>query len=401
MLYKNLKNIKNIHKIIFLETKNCHRIFVQDYILENKYYMRDFYKIIYILDGSATIDDEGEKTNLFKGDMYMVRPNSYHRSLKLKHNKPLILVFELDLENLSKIHNFDKNKLFFGKVNYKHNIMQITSILRIFLKDRLVPSYSKIDILDNLITLLQILTVDIDLPQKKNDFSNVQSIVKLITEELPKRILNNKEITLKALSKEYNVSYHYLSKQFKDFTGQTYNEYLLELQMSIFISFFYKNPNESISNLAYMTGYKSLSSFNKDFKRFFNITPTELKTSYRDLLLLKKNIYKHPVVIDFLNSIDILNIDSKSSEIDLDFVGIRVFFQNGNSYDAIYKSYRKMLHKLINTKNAKLNIIYSIEDYIFLININDEKNENIILSFINKVLNICRQNNITVSITLK
>ncbi len=87
---------------------------------------------------------------------------------------------------------------------------------------------------------------------------------------------SKEEITLQEISKNMNVSYHYLSKIFKDEIGKSFVEYLTELRMGKAMQLL-NNPNISIKEIAQSVGYNDPNYFSKAFKKVTGLSPTEYR----------------------------------------------------------------------------------------------------------------------------
>ncbi len=82
----------------------------------------------------------------------------------------------------------------------------------------------------------------------------------------------NKEISLKELSKQFNISMPYLSSLFKKEVGINYCEYLTQLRMTRSASLL-GNINLTIEEICCLVGYNDYYYFNKVFKKHFNVSP--------------------------------------------------------------------------------------------------------------------------------
>ena len=87
----------------------------------------------------------------------------------------------------------------------------------------------------------------------------------------------SEKISLDELANNANVTNSYLCKQFKKSTGLTVVEYInrhrIELAKELLTS-----RNVRVIEIAYETGFQSLSQFNRSFQRYTGQSPTEFKT---------------------------------------------------------------------------------------------------------------------------
>ena len=86
-------------------------------------------------------------------------------------------------------------------------------------------------------------------------------------------------ISTKDVAKMVHVSKFYLCKLFKKATGLTLTEYLSQLRISN-VKILLLNPNLRVSEIAYTTGFQSVTHFNRTFSRIVGHTPTH----YREIV---------------------------------------------------------------------------------------------------------------------
>jgi len=87
------------------------------------------------------------------------------------------------------------------------------------------------------------------------------------------------EITLEKAADIAGFSKFHFSRQFKKCSGYSFYDYLCYLRIKSAESLL-PNPELSITELALQSGFASLSTFNRTFKRFKNCTPTEYRNLY-------------------------------------------------------------------------------------------------------------------------
>lgn len=98
-------------------------------------------------------------------------------------------------------------------------------------------------------------------------------------------IVHNLEenITIPLLATMVGTNECYLKKGFKEMTGKTVFEFIQENRMEK-AKYLLQQTNQSIAEIAQLTGYASVSSFSQSFKHYFGTTPgaiarTELSIS--------------------------------------------------------------------------------------------------------------------------
>lgn len=84
-------------------------------------------------------------------------------------------------------------------------------------------------------------------------------------------------LTLQKLSELFYVNQIYLGQLIRKQTGKSFNTLLNELRMEEARQLILKEPKLSLTSLALSLGYTDAHYFTKVFKRFYGVTPSELK----------------------------------------------------------------------------------------------------------------------------
>jgi AraC-like DNA-binding protein len=85
------------------------------------------------------------------------------------------------------------------------------------------------------------------------------------------------DCTLRALSSYISYNYVYLSRYFKQCTKITFIDYVNRYRINE-ACYLLKNSDLSVLQIAYECGFDSLRSFNRNFKKTINITPSEYQS---------------------------------------------------------------------------------------------------------------------------
>lgn len=87
-------------------------------------------------------------------------------------------------------------------------------------------------------------------------------------------------ISLEAAAQKTGLSKFYFSRIFKQYTGQTFYDYLSFLRISHAESLL-KDTATPIADIALACGYANLSSFHRSFRRFQKCTPSQYRSLHR------------------------------------------------------------------------------------------------------------------------
>ena len=104
------------------------------------------------------------------------------------------------------------------------------------------------------------------------------------TAEAAKRYIEDnyvKDISLDDVAGYVEVSPYYLSRLFKEETGETFMEYLTSLRMKKAMELM-KDPDNSIKDICAEVGYSDPNYFSRIFKKSEGVTPTEYRESMKE-----------------------------------------------------------------------------------------------------------------------
>ncbi|OYW73804.1 MAG: hypothetical protein B7Z37_20200 [Verrucomicrobia bacterium 12-59-8] len=98
----------------------------------------------------------------------------------------------------------------------------------------------------------------------------------------------NKDLSLGRVAKAVNFSAGYFSELFRQATGMTFTDYVAGVRVER-VKALLANPTLRITDIAYDTGFKSLSQFNRVFKRLAGVSPTEYRENLGSGGKIRKN----------------------------------------------------------------------------------------------------------------
>lgn len=219
------------------------------------------FEIIFVVEGNASIIIENNQFLIEKSSCIFIFPNQMH-ALELSDTAILdIIIFSPEL--IGYFYNEYKSFHPDNPVLRKKSLLPSQNLSSVYaqksflyhLADELVSSssFSKVSY-----------TSDIKLVQK-------------IFAYVEKNYQHN--ITLKNISLSLKYDYAYLSKIFKEVTQLTFTEYLNEYRISQ-ASYFLKNTEEDVLEIAFDCGYQNIRTFNRNFKKINKLTPMEYRNNY-------------------------------------------------------------------------------------------------------------------------
>jgi len=104
--------------------------------------------------------------------------------------------------------------------------------------------------------------------------SRINSLLSIVMNYIEKNYSN--EISLEEVAEVVKISPFYLSKLFKQETGENFIDYLTTIRIRKAKELLF-NPMNSVKDVCYMVGYKDPNYFTRVFKKVCGQTPTEFK----------------------------------------------------------------------------------------------------------------------------
>lgn len=258
--------------------------------LEFEFHYHDFNKIIIFLSGKVTYLIEGKAYKLKPWDILLVNSNEIHRPIidssevyeriVIWVNSKFIISHNSDECNL--LSCFDKSSL------EKMNLLRLNKVFLEKLKPVLFElEKSKNDdefgshILSNSL-FLQFMVYLNRLFLDKNNLNeniidieydeNIEKILEYINENLIE------DLSVEYLASTLYINKYYLMHKFKDQTGCTIYQYILQKRLIRAISLMKNGKN--ITEACMQSGFKDYSNFSRLFKKTFKVSPKEYKENY-------------------------------------------------------------------------------------------------------------------------
>lgn len=91
---------------------------------------------------------------------------------------------------------------------------------------------------------------------------------------------SNEELSLGKVARAANTSPNYFSEKFKEATGTTFVQYVARTRFEKAAALL-REANLRVSEIAFATGFQSLSQFNRIFKKLSGKAPTDYRAAER------------------------------------------------------------------------------------------------------------------------
>ncbi|MDO4298488.1 MAG: AraC family transcriptional regulator [Lachnospiraceae bacterium] len=245
-------------------------------------------EIIWAMKDDLIFSIQGQNYRLLKNDILFIWPGELHSTVQADAASHLIVQFSnsllsgtpemaMLLNRILSVHHIssDADRTPAAEIiHYMGEIQKIFSLEKPLIDTRLCLSLTHI-----LLSLYDYCTECTAFPSSENPahrLHTIQSITKAccyITENC------QKNLTLEEVAEYAGISKYHFSRSFKEYTQTSFCDYLAiqRIQKAIIL---FENPGISIAEAAFQSGFGSIASFNRCFRKYKNCTPS----SYRDLL---------------------------------------------------------------------------------------------------------------------
>ncbi|EUC86846.1 DNA-binding helix-turn-helix protein [Klebsiella oxytoca KA-2] len=121
----------------------------------------------------------------------------------------------------------------------------------------------------------------ISIVMKWVDIMPRNEIQRSVLNELVQWIKNNlaKKLTMQALSRFSGYSEWHLFRLFRHYFNMSPMAYIRQQRMQLSLNLLQINPPFRIVDICLMAGYEDISAFNRTFKRYYTMTPTQFRRS--------------------------------------------------------------------------------------------------------------------------
>ena len=238
-------------------------------------------EIIYITSGDLQVNMEGATYNLKANDCIFINSGVIHSTRCVYENTSILL--QIPLSFLNKYIPNCKDSYFDFKVNinddnYEANLDKIKTILKDMKKVKITsPQAGNLrftgllfEFLFQLYTNFRIPIGNKNMESRSLDLSKFQPVFEYT------KINYNTPISINEIAKVVHLQPEYFCRKFKQYTGQTYLEYLNDVR----ISHIYKdliNTNNTLCTILESHGFTNTKLFYRLFKEKFKCTPKDIR----------------------------------------------------------------------------------------------------------------------------
>lgn len=247
------------------------------------YHCHDFLSIIYVLTGTCTYNISGVPHKVKKGDLLVFNPHAYHGKILPQGSE--IHEFHVGFENFH-IKGLPPNHFLENHVSPIINVTNYENELLKFCSDVLSEQSKNQPALElalkalgmKLLSILFNATFESSTLKEKGILNlenyDKTTIVNTVLEFINDNYMYN--LSLDIISQNMYLSPIYISKIFKESTGDSPINYLIKLRLSKAKELL-ENGEQSINKVSIAVGYSDVYHFSKLFKKYYGCPPSKLK----------------------------------------------------------------------------------------------------------------------------
>lgn len=262
-----------------------YRVHIETNLRDKNFVMEDdhfhpYNEIIFIESGTCTCFITDKMYKLNKGDLVLIPFATFHYIRYLDGPCLKSSIFFKNNELLPNTINLINNDDFFKRPQFfKVPTLKNDIFLNVISKMRLEEKISD----DNTITMLQLLLNELFLIcNRERDYFISESPLINTTDEIIVKAANfinnnyHKRIKLTNISTYVGYSPNYLTNKFKTIVGINVHEYLNIIRLKHALHEL-KTTNDSITNIAYRTGFSNSNYFKDVFKKHYGKSPSNFR----------------------------------------------------------------------------------------------------------------------------
>lgn len=244
-------------------------------------HIHDYYEVEYIKSGNAVQTVNGTDVEIRKGSLYILSPKDIH-SVKLKSNLEIYSIFiKQNFENEGCLNILTNCNQF---VNYSCEGKEeagieymMEELKRLYLTgfgEMGEQGYMKMSVMLSLLSTL-VGIVMIKGAVLNNSKASEANITKIMSSTL--RYINyhfNDPLSLEEVANRAGYSKCYFSRIFKKYVGDNFVDYLRKVRLQ-HASMLINNTDMKISEIAFVSGFGSLTQFNRNYIAEYGCSPSD------------------------------------------------------------------------------------------------------------------------------
>ncbi|BFH60449.1 AraC family transcriptional regulator [Paenibacillus azoreducens] len=282
-------------KLEMLEDLHC-KMYRMDTLVSLSTHFHDYFQIWYVSKGEFLHTLGTRQYRITKGDLFLVPPYTMHRIQAFENEKIEILGCEFMPSFINeRFDDSSRDQTFFDTNYLKHFLRSDCSHhsqivfdgvtdgkIRNLLQDMLSEyegraPFFQIVLKANLLQLLSIIIRQVNGELVKAGFQKIEryrDTMNKVVEYIDQNA--HEDIKLEHICAISNMSKPTICRLFKEWTGKTFNRYLVDLRIANALVLL-QRPSLSVTEVCYATGFNELAYFCRIFKKYTGISPNQFR----------------------------------------------------------------------------------------------------------------------------
>ncbi|MDR0269755.1 AraC family transcriptional regulator [Paenibacillus sp.] len=282
-------------KLEMLEDLHC-KMYRMDSLVSLSTHFHDYFQIWYVSKGEFLHTFGTRQYQIKKGDLFLVPPFTMHRIQAFEKEKVEILGCEFmpsfinerfdDSIGEQTFFDFNYLKHFLNPDCSRHSQIVFDGVtdgkIRNLLQDMLTEyeertPFFPIALKASLLQLLLIIIRQVNGELVKAGFQKIEryrDTMNKVVEYIDQNA--HEDIKLEHICAISNMSKPTICRLFKEWTGKTFNRYLVDLRIANALVLL-QRPSLSVTEVCYATGFNELAYFCRIFKKYTGISPNQFR----------------------------------------------------------------------------------------------------------------------------
>jgi len=290
-------------KLEMLEDLHC-KMYRMDSIVSLSAHFHDYFQIWYVSKGEFLHTLGTRQYRIKKGDLFLVPPFTLHRIQAFEKEKVEILGCEFMPSFINERFDDPSGDQTFFDINYlkhflspdcsRHSQIVFDGVtdgkIRHLFQDMLSEyeeraPFFPIALKADLLQLLSIIIRQVNGELVKAGFQKIEryrDTMNKVVEYIDQN--THEDIKLEHICVMSNMSKPTICRLFKEWTGKTFNRYLVDLRIANALVLL-QRPSLSVTDVCYATGFNELAYFCRIFKKYTGISPNQFRKQAMNKLL--------------------------------------------------------------------------------------------------------------------
>lgn len=224
------------------------------------------FELLYVKSGEIKVSINSRSYSVKENQCILILPYEVHSFTTISHSDSYICVFAP--EYVKTFHNMVDKKFI------DNPVFSLSPEIQSVVTEKIFKDNDNILEMKGCLYLIcsELSTKSNILDDKQNDYELLHKTLMYIQENF------TTNITLKSVAENLGYSYNYLSRSFNNMLQISFVDFINENRINYSL-YLLRNSTSTITEIAYLCGYSSIRSFNRNFRNIMHISPSKYRHS--------------------------------------------------------------------------------------------------------------------------